>query len=80
MRHNFALALYTASARAAFSMSKDSHGHGHGHSHANAVELKVLDDTNYNMMLTYMVEPDKFGDNWLVFEPKLEAETEAAKF
>ena len=65
MRHNFALALYAASARAAFSMSKDSHGHGH--SHANAVELWVLDDTNYNMMLTYMVEPDKFGDNWLVF-------------
>ena len=78
MRHNFALALFAASTRAAFSMSKDDHGHGH--SHANAVELKVLDDTNYNMMLTYMVEPDKFGDSWLVFEPKLVAETEAAKF
>ena len=78
MRHNFALALIATSAKAAFSMSKGDHGHGH--SHANAIELKVLDDTNYNMMLTYMVEPDKFGDNWLVFEPKLEAETEEAKF
>ena len=76
MRYNFALALLATASEAAFSLGS-SGGH---HSHANAIDLDVVKDANYHMKLTYMVEPDMFGDNWLVFESKLEAETDATKF
>ena len=74
MRYNFALALLATASEAAFSLG------GHGHSHANAIDMDVVKDANYHMKLTYMVEPDQFGDNWLVFESELEAETDATKF
>ena len=74
MRYNFVLALFATASEAAFSLG------GHGHSHANAIDLDVVKDANYHMKLTYMVEPDQFGDNWLVFEPLLKAQTDEAKF
>ena len=83
MRYNFALALVTIFARVALGMGDDHDDHddhGHGHSHADAVEIDVVKDANYHMMLTYIVEPDKFGDMWLVFESNLEAETDESKY
>ena len=74
MRYNFALALFATASEAAFSLG------GGGHSHANAIDIDVVKDANYRMKLTYMVEPDQFGDNWLIFEPLLTAETDESKF
>ena len=76
MRYIFALGLFTTLSKAAFSMGGGGHDHGSGgHSHANEIKLDIVKDDNYHMSLAYMVEPDKFGDKWLVFEPKLEAES-----
>ena len=74
MRYNFTLALFATASEAAFSLG------GGGHSHANAIDIDVVKDANYRMKLTYMVEPDQFGDNWLIFEPLLTAETDESKF
>ena len=76
MRYIFALGLLATASEAAFALGGDhDHDHGHGgHSHANEVKLDIVKDANYHMTLAYMVEPDKFGDKWLVFESKLEAE------
>ena len=80
MRYNFALALLATASEAAFSLGGDHDHSGGHHSHANSIDLEVVKDANYHMKLTYMVEPDQFGDNWLVFESELEAETDATKF
>ena len=83
MRYNFSLALVAIYSRVAFGMGDDHNDHddhGHDHSHANAVEIDVVKDANYHMALTYIVESDKFGDMWLVFESNLEAETDESKY